>query len=137
MYRLAYVSTAHKQVSSSELQYILEAAIRNNTAANVTGILLYNGASFLQVLEGPEKSVSEIYARICADERHSHIVTILKESSSRRLFEDAPMSLQAVPSDVGKLPKGVTRADNIDLYLPSALPGYLRQILKSFNTCKG
>lgn len=136
MYRLTYVSTAHNRVSSSDLQDILEAAIRNNAAAKVTGILLYNGENFMQVLEGPEKSVLEIFERICTDARHGHVVTILEESSTRRVFENLPMSMQAVGSDVGELPDGMTQSKDIDLYLPSGLPAYLRQMLKAFNTKK-
>lgn len=136
MYRLAYVSTAHANVASSDLQDILEAAIRNNSAQNVTGVLLYNGINFLQILEGAEKAVKSIYNRICVDARHGHIVTILTESATRRVFDDSPMSLQAVASDVGKLPTGVAESSDIDLYLPSGLPTHLRQMLKAFNTRK-
>ncbi|MEQ9314505.1 MAG: BLUF domain-containing protein [Henriciella sp.] len=136
MYRLAYVSTAHANVESSDLQDILEAAIRNNSAANVTGVLLYNGVNFLQILEGAEKAVKSIYDRICTDARHNHIVTVLAESTTRRVFDDTPMSLQAVASDIGRLPTGVEQSSDIDLYLPSSLPTHLRQMLKSFNTRK-
>ncbi|MEM5516826.1 BLUF domain-containing protein [Henriciella sp. AS95] len=136
MYRLVYVSTARDAVSSQNLQDILESAIRNNSDAEVTGTLLYNGPNFLQVLEGPEAAVREIYDRICSDARHSHVVTVLEERQTRRHFDDTPMQLLAVKSEAGQLPKGLSMSDELDLYLPTGLPAHLRQILKSFNTRK-
>lgn len=136
MYRLAYVSTAHPAVTSSDLQDILEAAIRNNSAANVTGTLLFNGMNFLQVLEGEQDAVQKIYDRICVDARHNHIVTIFEEKNASRTFAESSMSLQAVKSEVGKLPKGMTVADNFELYVPASLPRHVRQMLRAFNTRK-
>ena len=136
MYRLAYVSTAHSAVSSPDLQDILESAIRNNGESDVTGTLLFNGPNFLQILGGPEAAVSEVYDRICVDARHSHVVTILREKSTRRIFENTPMSLLALESEAGTLPNGLTASEELDLYLPSSLPTHLRQMLKSFNTRK-
>ncbi len=136
MYRLAYVSTAHKAVRSSDLQDILEIAILNNGKDNITGTLLYNGVNFLQVLEGVKEDVMNAYERICADPRHHHIVTIFEESGTRRSFENAPMSLQTVPSKVGKLPNGIAMSNDIELFLPNSVPDYLRSMLTSFNTQK-
>ena len=136
MYRLTYVSTAHPAVSTSDLQDVLEAAIRNNTAAKVTGTLLFNGENFMQVLEGDRDEVRKIYNRICVDARHSHIVTIYEEESASRSFGESPMSLQVVRSDVGELPKGMTVAKDFELYIPASLPSHVRKMLRAFNTRK-
>ena len=136
MYRLAYVSTAHPAVTSSDLQDILEAAIRNNSEAQVTGTLLFNGVNFMQILEGERSAVEKIYDRISVDARHNHIVTIFEEENASRTFAESAMLLQAVKSEVGKLPKGMKVSDNFELYVPANLPTHVRQMLRAFNTRK-
>lgn len=42
--------------------------------SDVTGILLFNGSYFFQLLEGPEEQVKMIYRAICQDPRHYNIV---------------------------------------------------------------
>lgn len=137
MYRLAYVSTSRTRLSAEDMQDILEAAIRNNKEAGVGGTLLFNGISFLQILEGPEDEVTRIYARICADSRHNHVVTIFRESGARRCFDGSPMTLNTMKSDIGTLPDGLTLSSDIDLFVPATLPDYLRSMIKSFNTVRG
>ncbi|WP_300395688.1 BLUF domain-containing protein [Henriciella sp.] len=136
MYRLAYVSTADDDLSAYDLQDILEAAIRNNGKVGVSGTVLFNGLNFLQILEGPEAAVENIYARICMDERHAHVVTIFRESGVRRCFDDSPMTLNTVKCEVGDLPDGLALSSNIDLFIPAGLPSYLRGMISSFNTMR-
>ncbi|WP_300376460.1 BLUF domain-containing protein [Henriciella sp.] len=136
MYRLAYVSTAAKSVSATDLQDILESAIRNNTKIGVTGTIIYNGASFLQILEGPQDKVEKIYAHICTDNRHNHIMTIFREKGAGRAFEDTPLTLNTVEGTDGKLPEGITVSADIDLFVPPGLPDHLRSMLKSFDTMR-
>lgn len=136
MYRLAYVSTAHKAVKSSDLQDILESAIRNNSKIGVTGTIMFDGASFLQILEGPQKQVEAIYSHICTDERHNNIVTIYRESGTKRAFEESPLTLNTIKGTAGKLPAGLTVSAEIDLFVPKDLPAHLRNMLNSFDTMR-
>ena len=93
-------------------------------------------SSFLQILEGPEDKVETIYERICQDRRHRHIVTILRESGVQRCFDNSPMILNTVKSNIGILPDGLTLSSDIDLFIPSSLPSHLRGMLYSFNTMR-
>ena len=136
MYRLAYVSTAHGDITSKSLQDILESAIENNRSANVTGIMLYNGNNFLQLLEGPQESVEALMATICKDKRHRNVVVIMREKSVSREFENNPMLLQAVSSSTSKPPEGIQVTDDVTLYLPSSLSPHFRNLLENFDTLK-
>ena len=137
MYRLAYVSTADEDMTALDVQDILESAIRRNGESGVAGTLLFNGVSFLQVLEGPEAAVEETYSRICEDERHNHIVTIFRESGVKRCFDgSSPMTLNTVASHTGSLPDGLTQSSAIELFLPRSLPEHFRTMLNSFNTMR-
>ncbi|MBK0004252.1 diguanylate phosphodiesterase [Erwinia sp. S38] len=64
-----------------------------NAQLNVTGILLFNGTHFFQILEGPEAGVDEIYSRICNDKRHHNIVELMRDFSPSRRFGKHGMEL--------------------------------------------
>jgi hypothetical protein len=137
MFKLAYVSVATRTLSSVDLQNILETAIANNRDADVTGVLLFNGKNFMQVLEGPEQEVERLFNEICGDDRHCNVVVIYREASGRRDFEKAPMLLQIVPSSFGVAPDGMSITEDISLFLPGTLAKHFRTILESFDTRSG
>jgi hypothetical protein len=70
MRQLLYVSSTSRDIAPSALDDILAASRANNALIGVTGLLLYIDGGFLQVLEGEERAVRELYTRICADKRH-------------------------------------------------------------------
>lgn len=68
-------------------------ASKINTSHDVTGILLFNGTHFFQLLEGPETGILAVYERICADRRHHNIVELMRDYAPYRRFGNAGMSL--------------------------------------------
>lgn len=58
-----------------------------NQVKGITGILMFDGSYFLQVLEGEALRVFALYEDIKSDSRHSGVVTIISESVSRRRFD--------------------------------------------------
>ena len=83
-----------------------------NAKARVTGILLYVGQSFLQLLEGPAASVDAIFARIVSDSRHTKVSRLTREPVSERQFPDWTMDFVAIhPVDAGVL---IGRADSCE-----------------------
>lgn len=134
MFKLAYVSVATRTLSSVDLQNILESAITNNREADITGILLFNGTNFMQVLEGPQKEIEKTFDQICKDDRHRNVVVIYRERTPARQFDEAPMLLQIVPATHGVAPDGMTITKDIALFLPSSLSQHFRTILESFDT---
>lgn len=71
---------------------VADANIKNNHA-DVTGILLFNGTHFFQLLEGPEENVKAIYQAICADNRHYNVVELLCDYGPSRRFGKTGMEL--------------------------------------------
>ena len=63
MIQLIYLSDLAGR-DESVLADILASAVRHNTASGITGMLLYAGGNFLQVIEGEEDAVHETYKRI-------------------------------------------------------------------------
>lgn len=88
MKRIVYVSTARPDLSDAEVKALVAQAVEHNRQANVTGLLAFNGANFLQALEGEDDAVASIYAAIRRDSRHSGVIAIVDEPCEDRLFPD-------------------------------------------------
>jgi Sensors of blue-light using FAD len=88
VYHLIYTSQALHEFSAADLKKLLVRSRLNNSAVNVTGMLIYRGGVFLQALEGDEPSVREVFSRIEADTRHSHVQILTNQPSvsGQRLF---------------------------------------------------
>lgn len=90
---LIYRSHIADDVPVKILGEMVARASMNNAAHDVTGILLFNGTHFFQLLEGPEKGVMAVYARICADKKHHNLVKLMRDYAPRRRFGNAGMEL--------------------------------------------
>lgn len=67
---------------------ILAVSRRNNQAVDITGLLIRDGAWFLQVLEGPVAAVPATMRRIEADPRHRDInIRLVRITQARRFGE--------------------------------------------------
>lgn len=76
--QLVYASGAMHPFSEQELLVLLEECRTNNTRIGVTGVLLYVGTSFLQVLEGEAEAVESLYERVAEDDRHGAVTLLLR-----------------------------------------------------------
>jgi hypothetical protein len=94
MYFLVYVSSAVNLFSDKELTDLLEVSRRNNEKVDVTGLLLYSSGNFMQVLEGPQKTVLETHARIAHDPRHTGLITLVQGDREEREFDQWSMGFK-------------------------------------------
>ncbi|SFM92736.1 EAL domain, c-di-GMP-specific phosphodiesterase class I (or its enzymatically inactive variant) [Izhakiella capsodis] len=90
---LIYRSHIRDDVPLKHIEEMVASANKTNALFDVTGILLFNGTHFFQVLEGPEKAVIEIYNRIYEDERHHNIVELMRDYAPERRFGNLGMEL--------------------------------------------
>ena len=81
---------------TSVLGNILASSTRRNAEAGITGMLLYGGGKFLQVLEGEAEAVNETYLRIAQDPRHKNLNGLVEEEIERRHFERWTMGFHAL-----------------------------------------
>jgi hypothetical protein len=107
LYSLVYCSRiripgSDEQIKA-ELESILASSRKNNPAIGVTGALIYNGAHFAQVLEGPLHSVERIFEIIQRDSRHSEVRVIQSGAISQRNFSDWSMAF-AGSNETEKMP---------------------------------
>lgn len=104
MINLIYASSATEMLTEPALLEILEKAREKNARLGITGMLLYRGGNFLQVLEGEDETVRELYKVIRQDQRHKGVMLIAERPVSERNFAEWKMAfvnLQSVkPEDV-------------------------------------
>ena len=86
--RMAYVSRPVPELVVTEIPRIVSVARAHNARDGLTGVLVYTGADFAQLIEGPEAAVANVWARIAADERHLDISIILDETDHHPWFPD-------------------------------------------------
>ena len=96
MYFLIYRSETTTTLLEEELALILTQARNRNKAMDITGMLLYFDGKFLQLLEGEEKDVKQIYESICKDARHKSIKMLKDGNIDTRLFPGWSMSFRPV-----------------------------------------
>lgn len=89
--RIAYYSTASHSLTDSQLANLREVCRSNNNRLHISGYLHYHQGTFLQVLEGPEQSVADIFCRICNDPHHHSFRILLDEAIPRRTFANWSM----------------------------------------------
>ena len=94
MVQLIYVSSTFKELPDFELDSIFDSSIRNNYHQDVTGLLLYSHASFLQVIEGDEMAVLHTYERICKGSRHHNISQLFRKHIIERDFPSRSMAVR-------------------------------------------
>lgn len=104
MFHVIYVSEAARPMSQADLLELLEVSRRRNARLLLTGLLLYADGKFMQVLEGKEVSVREVFDVILQDQRHSNVVTLKLEAKPRRHFPDWTMAFENLEGSVRLAP---------------------------------
>lgn len=99
MIRLTYASSALHDWNAEELLQLLKQCRTNNSAKNITGILLYTNMTFFQVLEGDDATVDSVFAIIAKDPRHKDCTLISRELISERQFPYWSMGFDKADAD--------------------------------------
>lgn len=92
MFQLLYVSTAVQLMEELQLMEILNKSKKNNALKGISGFLLYMDGTFVQVLEGPQKEVKDLYSeKICQDNRHYGSKVLVERTVIDREFAEWSM----------------------------------------------
>lgn len=107
MFQLVYVSSATAPFSREELKEILLNSRDTNNQMDVTGLLLYNDGNIIQVLEGEEAAVREIFDRIAKDPRHHDVTVLVEVPITERSFADWSMGYRDLSDPALAPPAGI------------------------------
>ena len=120
-----YISTA-LDLSRDDVEAILEVCARNNVDKGVTGLLLYNGRNFLQLLEGDEEMLKHLMQVIEADPRHAGVAMLHKGGVAERVCPDWAMKRIAIAEAIE------LRQQRLIEDLPEATDPAVRKIVLNF-----
>ncbi|WP_312706175.1 BLUF domain-containing protein [Stenotrophomonas sp.] len=97
---IAYRSVAAPSIESTRLDHIVRGAQRFNRLAGVTGAMLFDGARFLQYIEGPVDGVEGAIGRIKASNDHTRLEVLEESVIQTRRFPAWDMSCLTQPNTV-------------------------------------
>ncbi len=94
--RLIYISKKDIYLDTKDLKEILLKAQQHNVSHDITGMLLFNSRFFLQVLEGPRKSINNLYHKIAQDKRHSDVQLLQMGNITKRQWRQWSMEFISI-----------------------------------------
>ena len=117
---LTYTSLARLDLRGSDLEDIHRAARELNALDGITGLLVFNGTHFLQIVEGTREAIEELLDRLRRDPRHTGMEVRDQHRIAQRSFPDWSMELVRVKA-------GYFEArDTIAERLPETVPEEIR-----------
>lgn len=96
LYEVLYVSTLDRSVPFSEVAIISRHARMANEVRQVTGLLVFDGHRFCQLIEGHKKTVLALIEKIKADKRHLQVEVLHHGDIGQRRFHAFSMGYSAV-----------------------------------------
>lgn len=131
--QVAYVSVEARPLFDSELRHMLVTFRNNNEQHNITGMLLKIDKGFLQIIEGPESEVAQLWENLCKDQRHKLVTEIYRKSILQRCFEDWCMAFEYNQSKARVFADGfVEVSDTIEVLKSRGLDDALVDIINKF-----
>ena len=85
--RLAYVSYPAADLPPTEVSRIIQVSRTNNHANAITGVLVYTGTDFAQLIEGRPDAVDRLWRKLKADPRHHDVLAFIDEPTERAWFD--------------------------------------------------
>ena len=88
--QVIYVSQK-TDTKSDSLTDIYDISQKNNSERGISGCLLIGSNSYLQLLEGPDSAVENLYSKIKVDSRHKKVKKIFEQHIEEKLFSSWSM----------------------------------------------
>lgn len=86
-----YLSQSKLDWTDEAIDGLLERSKRNNATRKITGAMIYANGYFMQLIEGPQIAVDELYSAIEADPRHEVLSLLHNQEIKDRHFSDWAM----------------------------------------------
>ena len=115
MIQSTYISTPTRHLSTDDLMEILTVSRLNNANLGISGMLLFTGSEFIQILEGPEKIVEDLLVKIKNDPRHKDFRVLEKRKITSRDYADWTMGFKRVDKDDLRDAPGLNKFFETDL----------------------
>ena len=113
MHYLVYVSSARQHFSEEDLETLLISSRQNNSKLGITGMLLFSGDNFIQVLEGELQAINSLYSKISSDPRHTGLLILLKGEVETRNFPQWSMGFKKISKEDYSMLSGYERLGDV------------------------
>jgi hypothetical protein len=100
IFYLLYWGIESTKLSHADIELILTQARENNSNLGITGALIYCHGTFIQLLEGSEKTVKELFVSISKDSRLAAVKLVTEGEVEKRYFQDWSMMYEKIDSSV-------------------------------------
>lgn len=120
---LTYTSLASFDLTGEDVEAILAKARELNALDGITGLLVFNGTRFLQIIEGSHQAIDDLVHRLRRDPRHSAFEIRDERDIEGRVFGDWSMELVRVSTDRIEARETVSRS------LPDGVPDNVQERL--------
>ncbi|QIK77624.1 BLUF domain-containing protein [Sphingomonas piscis] len=120
---LTYTSLASLDLTGADVDAILAKARELNALDGITGLLVFNGTRFLQIIEGSPPAIDDLVNRLRRDPRHSAFEIRDEREIEDRMFADWSMELVRVSTD------RIDARETVSRQLPDAVPDDVHQRL--------
>ncbi len=117
---LTYTSRAKLDLSADDIEAIHRTARDLNALDGVTGLLVFNGTHFLQIIEGADNAIDDLLGRLRRDPRHSGLEVRDERPIAQRSFPDWSMELVRVSASYFEA------KDTLKAYIPASVSDEVR-----------
>ena len=129
---LTYTSLARLDLGSDDLEAIHRTARELNALDGITGLLVFNGTHFLQIVEGADKAINDLVERLRRDPRHGGFEIRDERRIDARSFPDWSMELVRVNASYFEARD--TLADRLPETVPEAISARLYRMTELIST---
>ena len=129
---LTYTSLARLDLQSDDLEDIHRTAREVNALEGITGLLVFNGTHFLQIIEGAEDAIDELVEKLRRDPRHTGFEVRDRQKVDTRSFPDWSMELVRVKASYFDAKD--TIADRLPGTVPEAIRARLLRMTELIST---
>ena len=109
MKSLTYTSLARLDLDAADIEAIHRTAREVNALEGITGLLIFNGTHFLQIIEGAPNAIDELVEKLRRDPRHSGLEVRDERTIEERSFPDWSMELVRVSASYFDAKETVSR----------------------------
>jgi Sensors of blue-light using FAD len=129
---VTYTSLARLDLTTSDLQDIHRSARELNALDGITGLLVFNGTHFLQIVEGARSAIDDLLERLRHDPRHTGLEVRDERRIGARSFPGWSMELVRVKA--GYFEAKETIADRLPGTVPEEIQARLFRMTELIST---
>ena len=129
---LTYTSLARLDLDASDLEAIHRTARELNSLDGITGLLVFNGTHFLQIIEGTDQAINDLVERLRRDPRHGGFEIRDERRIEARSFPGWSMELVRVNASYFEARD--TIADRLPDTVPEAISARLYRMTELIST---